>query len=80
MNDQIIIGSMLPQLSREIAALEEEMDGMRMQLRAATCRDELKKKKCEKKSKRQCTKNKGAQKKCKATCSEKTGEDLCALK
>ena len=53
---------------------------MRMQLRAATCRDELKKKKCQKKSnKGQCKSNKGARRKCKATCSEKTGEDLCAL-
>ena len=51
-----------------------------MQLRSATCRDELKKKKCQKKAnKGQCKNNKGARRKCKATCSEKTGEDLCAL-
>ena len=70
----------IEELEAHVDELEEEMDDMRMQLRAATCRDELKKKKCQKKSKRQCTKNKGARKKCKATCSEKTGEDLCALK
>ena len=30
-------------------------------------------------NKGQCKNNKGARRKCKATCSEKTGEDLCAL-
>ena len=70
----------IEELEAHVDELEEEVGEMRMQLRAATCRDELKKKKCQKKSKRQCTKNKGARKKCKATCSEMTGEDLCALK
>ena len=69
----------IEELEAHVDELEEEVEEMRMQLRAATCRDELKKKKCQKKSKRQCTKNKGARKKCKATCSEMTGEDLCAL-
>ena len=70
----------IEELEAHVDELEEEVEEMRMQLRAATCRDELKKKKCQKKSnKGQCTKNKGARRKCKATCSEKTGEDLCAL-
>ena len=70
----------IEELEAHVDELEEEVEEMRMQMRAATCRDELKKKKCQKKSnKGQCKNNKGARRKCKATCSEKTGEDLCAL-